>query len=272
MRSLLPGARRPAALGFTLLEVMVAIAILGLGLTTILSSQVGLFANTTHAGQLSIATGLVRCKMSEIEIELLKDGYPLTDQTDDGQCCEDSDQSDFTCHWKIEKVELPPPPEGDLFADLEDEEGAQDMAGPLGALAAIEQSEGAVLGGEADLGSISELMSASTSGMPAGMAGMAMGGVGSMAPMVMGIVYPDLKAMLEASIRRVTVEVNWKEGSQERKLEVVQFVTNPTQGGIDPTAADGLTSAVEAVVGDTSGAATPAAGNSVTVTTPGDRK
>ncbi|HEX2882351.1 MAG TPA: hypothetical protein VHO25_22680, partial [Polyangiaceae bacterium] len=119
--------------------------------------------------------------------------------------------------------------------------------------------------------SISELMSSAGSGMPAGMAGMAMGGVGSMAPMVMGIVYPELKLMLEASIRRVTVEINWKEGSQDRKLEVVQFVTNPTQGGIDPTAADGLTSAVEAVVGDTSGAPTTGS-NSVTVTTPGDRK
>jgi general secretion pathway protein I len=271
MHSSRPVRLQPIQPGFTLLEVMVAIAILGLGLTTILSSQVGLFANTTHAGQLSIATGLVRCKMSEIEIELLKDGYSLTDQTDEGQCCEDSDQSDFTCHWKIEKVELPPPPEGDIFANMEDEEGAQDMAGPLGALAAIEQSEGAVLGGEADLSSISELMSSAGSGMPAGMAGMAMGGVGSMAPMVMGIVYPELKLMLEASIRRVTVEINWKEGSQDRKLEVVQFVTNPTQGGIDPTAADGLTSAVEAVVGDTSGAPTTGT-NSVTVTTPGDRK
>jgi general secretion pathway protein I len=246
---------------------MVAIAILGLGLTTILSSQVGLFANTMHAGQLSIATGLVRCKMSEIEVELLKDGYPLTDQTDDGQCCEDSEQTDFTCHWKIEKVELPPPPEGDVFATMmEDEEGAQDMAGPLGALAAIEQSEGAVLGGEADLGTISELMSGS--GMPGGMAGMAMGGVGSMAPMVMGIVYPELKAMLEASIRRVTVEIDWREGSQDRKLEVVQFVTNPTQGGIDPTAADGLTTAVETVLGDTTGGGE----KSITVTTPGDKK
>jgi general secretion pathway protein I len=133
-------------------------------------------------------------------------------------------------------------------------------------LAAIEQSEGAVLGGEADLGTISDLMSGS--GMPSGMAGMAMGGVGSMAPMVMGIVYPELKAMLEASIRRVTVEIDWKEGSQDRKLEVVQFITNPTQGGIDPTAADGLTGAVEAVLGDTSGAGE----KSVTVTAPGDKK
>lgn len=257
--------------GFTLLEVMVAIAILGLGLTTILSSQVGLFANTTHAGQLSIATGLVRCKMSEIEVELLKEGYQLIDQSDEGQCCEDSEQSDFTCHWKIEKVELPMPPEGDVFAGMDGEEGAEGaegMPGPLGALAAIEQSEGAILGGEADLGSISDLMSGS--GMPSGMAGMAMGGVGSMAPMVMGIVYPELKAMLEASIRRVSVEVTWKEGSQDRKLEVVQFVTNPTQGGIDPTAAEGLTQAADAVLGEITGDTSGSTGNTLTV--PGSKK
>jgi general secretion pathway protein I len=258
--------------GFTLLEVMVAIAILGLGLTTILSSQVGLFTNTNHGGQLSIATGLVRCKMSEIELDLLKDGYSLTDQTDEGECCEDAEDSKFTCRWRIEKIELPMPPEGDVFAGM-DEEGAQDMAGPLGALAAIEQSEGAVLGGEANLGTISDLMSGS--GMPAGMAGMAMGGVGSMAPMVMGLVYPDLKAMLEASIRRVTVEIDWKEGSQDRSLNVVQFVTSPTQGGLDPTAADGLTEAADAVLGTVTGSTSSTvtgSGTSATVTVPGDKK
>ena len=44
--------------------------------------------------------------------------------------------------------------------------------------------------------------------------------------------------MLEASIRKVTVTVSWKEGKQDRQLEVVQYVTNPTQGQMDEEAAD----------------------------------
>jgi len=45
--------------------------------------------------------------------------------------------------------------------------------------------------------------------------------------MVMGIVYPSMKPMYEASIRKVTVKVKWKEGALDRELELVQYVTNP---------------------------------------------
>ena len=60
--------------GFTLLEVMVATAILGLGLTAILSAQAGAFATAAHARNLSVATTLARCKMGEIEEHLYRDG------------------------------------------------------------------------------------------------------------------------------------------------------------------------------------------------------
>ena len=53
--------------GFTLLEVMVAVAILGLGLTAILSAQFSAVSATAHAKILSISTGLARCKMTELE-------------------------------------------------------------------------------------------------------------------------------------------------------------------------------------------------------------
>jgi hypothetical protein len=46
------------------------------------------------------------------------------------------------------------------------------------------------------------------------------------------MVYPQLKGMLEASIRKVTVKVYWKDGSTERDLSVTQYVTNPQQGGM----------------------------------------
>ena len=53
------GIRKGSA-AFTLLEVMVAVAILGLGLTVILTAQTGLFSSTKRAGQLSQAVGLAR--------------------------------------------------------------------------------------------------------------------------------------------------------------------------------------------------------------------
>ena len=47
----------------------------------------------------------------------------------------------------------------------------------------------------------------------------------------MGFVYPSLKIMMEASIRRVTVTVRWKDGATAREFVLVQYVTNPQRGG-----------------------------------------
>src|SRR5262249_21601545 len=89
--------------GFTLLEVMVAVAILGLSLTAILSAQAGSFAASAHARNISVATGLARCKMSEIEEHLLRDGYPELDEADNGVCCEGDETPNMRCAWKVEK-------------------------------------------------------------------------------------------------------------------------------------------------------------------------
>lgn len=78
--------------GFSLLEVMVSIAILGLGLAAILSAQAGSFAAATQARSLSVATGLARCKMLELEQKLIKDGFPDIDQDDSGPCCDGDDR------------------------------------------------------------------------------------------------------------------------------------------------------------------------------------
>jgi hypothetical protein len=53
-------------------------------------------------------------------------------------------------------------------------------------------------------------------------------------PLVMGMVYPALKPMLEASIRKITVSVQWREGINKRDLTVTQFVTDPQKAAIDP--------------------------------------
>ncbi|HXU81980.1 MAG TPA: prepilin-type N-terminal cleavage/methylation domain-containing protein, partial [Polyangia bacterium] len=101
--------------GFSLLEVMVAIAILALTLTVILSAQGGLAASNRSAANLGVATNLARCKMTELEEKLLKMGYPELDQIEtETSCCEDADREGFKCDIKVEKVELPNPPQNSL--------------------------------------------------------------------------------------------------------------------------------------------------------------
>jgi general secretion pathway protein I len=207
-----------------LLEVLVAVAILGLGLTVILSSQVGLFSSAQRARSLTVAVNLARCRMNETELVLVRDGYQLTDQNEDGPCCDDEDEPGYRCSWKVERIELP------QANELSSLDGGSDPAGglgPLGALAALQQS-GTGTSGDKSIGSLAQQLSGES------------GGAQSMIPLVMGMVYPDLKPMLEASIRKVTVTVTWKEGNNERDLSVIQFVANPQQGGIDPNAAKGL--------------------------------
>jgi general secretion pathway protein I len=59
------------------------------------------------------------------------------------------------------------------------------------------------------------------------------GGMGTqgLLQMVMGMVYPSLKLLFEASIRRLTVTVKWKEGPNPKELALIQYVTNPQQAG-----------------------------------------
>jgi hypothetical protein len=55
-------------------------------------------------------------------------------------------------------------------------------------------------------------------------------GAQGMLQMAMSIVYPTLKPMLEASIRRISVTVRWKEGPNAKDFTLVQHVTNPQRG------------------------------------------
>jgi general secretion pathway protein I len=251
------------ARGFSLIEVMVAVAILGFALTAILSAQAGLFSSASHAQRETVAIGLARCKMGDIEERMLKFGYPEIDTNDDGQCCPDGPPEDgMHCSWKIQRVELPQPPSfdstfadaGSLFSSLGASSaspmgmgapgmgmGAPGMgapgaipglnlntpgAGAIGALMGAGANDAGALAAAAGDGGGVQALSSMMSGATAG------GGVAGLAPMVMGIVYPSLKPMLEASIRKIVLTVDWREGLKKRELTVVQYVTNPMKGGI----------------------------------------
>jgi len=86
---------------FTLLEVLVAVAILGLGLTAILSAQFSAVKAVGHARHMNMAVGLLRCKMSELENELRIDGFQELDQEDSGVCCEGDETPNMSCNWSV---------------------------------------------------------------------------------------------------------------------------------------------------------------------------
>jgi general secretion pathway protein I len=226
---------------FSLLEVMVAIAILGLSLTVILSAQGGLAASNSRAANMVNAANYGRCKMTELEEKLLRLGYPEIDDLRDSQMCCGDDSGKFTCDTRVEKVILPNPPSNSLG-----DGGAMSIGGsasgsssaalpPIPGMppgvdpsALVNPAGGAGLNmdGGAGLGALQGQLSAA-------------GGAGGMLNMVMGMVYPALKPLLETSIRKLSVAVKWKEGPIDREVLLVQYVTNPQRAGFIAGAADG---------------------------------
>ncbi|HEY3494543.1 MAG TPA: type II secretion system protein [Polyangiaceae bacterium] len=215
--------------GFTLLEVMMAVAIVGLGLSVLLGAQTGLFASATRARHISVATGLARCRMSEIELELLQQGFPLIDQESEGNCCMDETTEGYDCAWKVLTVELPEPPLTDGETDGGTPSGLDSEGGESGPMAALMQlQQGVKTPGETpDLGALATEFSG------------AMSGSDGIASMMMGMVYPSLKPMLQASIRKVVVSVRWREGIRPRTLDVTQYITDPQQAALESEVASG---------------------------------
>jgi general secretion pathway protein I len=213
--------------GFSLLEVMVAIAILGLVLTVILSAQGGLAASNRSAANMGQAVVLGRCKMTELEEKMLKLGYPELDALDPGvPCCEDEKNDVFTCDTRIEKIEMPNFQSGNSLGDGGALVGPGSDPNGTAGIAGMVNPAGS--GGGLNLD-----VDAGLAGIGSSLQSQIGGGAGTqgLLSMVMGIMYPAIKPMFEASIRRLTVTVKWKEGPNDRELPLVQYVTNPQRGG-----------------------------------------
>lgn len=100
--------------GFTLLEIMVAIAILSISLVALLTFQGNTMITSGRAERITEATMLARMKMGEIELELdkgLKKGEFPEEETEEG----DFEEPFENYKWKlsIKGVKLPAPVMGD---------------------------------------------------------------------------------------------------------------------------------------------------------------
>jgi general secretion pathway protein I len=186
---------------FTLIEVMVAVAILGLGLASLFTSQAGAIKVAQRARSTTVATLLARCKMGEIEELVQVDGLPFDDRHETDECCEDAEHDNYECEWSVERIVLPDQSFGD---------GGVPAEGPLGG------SQGGTTAGAGD----------SDDGM--GFDSM-MGGesdVGGITSMLTDFTYPLIKPIVENQVRRATVTVRWEEGSSSHEFDVVQFLVS----------------------------------------------
>ena len=180
--------------GFTLLEVMIALAILAGGLVILLSAAAANVARTKRAQWLAVATDLARAKMYDLEELLLHDGFQQLDQTLDGEF---DDEGWPQISWKaeIEKIELPSLPS---LQEGQDGEGDPESG----------EAPGGMLGGF--LGTAGGADPASS------------GGAGLIASQ-----FQLVASVLEDSIRKVTLTLEWKVGGDDRELVVNCYFTDP---------------------------------------------
>jgi prepilin-type N-terminal cleavage/methylation domain-containing protein len=92
--------------GFTLLEVMAAVAILALTLVVLLSVITNNVRSTTHSQMITTATFLARGKMVSLEDTIIENGFQDLDEEEEGTFEEEGFPS-FSWTSAIEKIELP---------------------------------------------------------------------------------------------------------------------------------------------------------------------
>lgn len=226
--------RARAQAGFTLIEVMFAIAILAMAMTVVFSSNIIAARSTMHSRSLTRATLMARCRLTEAEAWLDRNRLPAEDKAledptmmGDEPCCTDG----VTCDAQVDRIELPSPATVETAAGNQILGQAASAASgtSFGGASGVRGGDGGAALGGAALGGLSGAMGMMTGGGPGGGAPSGAPSPRDMAGTLLTTVYPTVKPLLEGAIRRLTVTVRWHEGEREHSFVIVEYVTNPGQ-------------------------------------------
>jgi general secretion pathway protein I len=219
----------PRQRGFTLLEVMVALALLGLGLVVLIKSAANNIRASEDAHMMGIATDLARGKMYDIEEQLLKDGFTDTDQSQtDLKPFDTEGWPNIFYSYKVEQVEMPDFDQLTAMAQGRAGSGAYAHSGSNAGSgyygSAFGSAYGSALGSEA----LGGFQNSALGGMLSMMGGGAMssGVAGSQAGALIQSQYSMFQQILKVSVRKVTVTVTWKVMGTDNSMRVVCFFTD----------------------------------------------
>jgi general secretion pathway protein I len=206
--------------GFTLLEVMVGLALLGFGLTVLIKSAAGSIFGAQQAHMMGVATDLARAKMYDIEEILIKDGFSDTNQSKDGQRFADEGWPNIEYAYKVEEIELP---SWDALQALAQQHGKSAGSGSgSGAGSGAGSGEGgfenSALGG---------MLAQFGGGFGGGGAGKGSADINSAqgSSFVQGY-YQMFQQILKVSIRKVSLTVKWPVLGTTQEMTTVAFYTD----------------------------------------------
>lgn len=199
--------------GFTLLEVVVALAILAVSLVAVLDINAQSVASHVYARRLTVATLLARSKMVDLEQKLHDQGMNIDDEEDSGDFSEEGWPS---YQWRA-KIVAPRTnglsPE-QLFSALLNIPLGDGKDGPAGVLSGLFGASGKPPAGPRG--------TADTSGNAANAL------LGAMGPMA-GLASQQFTQMvdqLQKSVREVQLTVTWKEGRTTESFDLVTHVVS----------------------------------------------
>ena len=186
--------------GFTLLEVMISLAILAIGMVALSSLNGGAVQMHAYARKATQATLLLRGKMLDLEELLTKDGFSDYDDEKHGNF-EDDGAPEYA--WRAEILK----PKIELGADQL--LGMLGLGGNKGSSSSSSSSSG-LLGGD--------------KGPGGGGGGLLAGGLAAAGPFA-GLIQGQAKTFIETlkkSVREVRITVTWKDGALERSISASQ--------------------------------------------------
>jgi general secretion pathway protein I len=177
--------------GFSLLEVMVALAILAAGFMVLSEAHGRAALATIDARNVTIGTILARGKMLDVEFEIRKDGFGDFDKVIDGDFSEEG-QPEYKWRAHIKKIEIPVGKVGEAS------QGGLNLGGLLG-------------GGGADDSAGSTNLNNATSQMNTGM----------LTPIFQGA-----SDVFKNSVREVTLVVMFPEGGRIRDMKITTHMVD----------------------------------------------
>jgi general secretion pathway protein I len=222
--------RSDAIVGFTLLEVTVALAILGLGLVAVVDLNAGAMRLHEESEQITIATELARSKLVDLEERMNQEGFSDFDKEIDGTF-EEEGRPEIS--WKAEIVKP------DLTRSTD--QLTQMITGAMGGGATGGQGGSAtgplagLLGGAALTPPAGSQNSPSyTGGAPAPTTTGLTGLLGGAATGLIQSQVEGLVQQIQKGVREVRLSVSWKAGTRDEGFTITthMVVLNPTGAGI----------------------------------------
>ena len=212
---------RAGAGGFTLLECVVALAILGLSLMAIFDLNAGAVASHAYTKRLTVATLLARSKMTDLEQQLYDEGFSTDDQEVDGDFSEEGWAS---FKWKA-KILAP------RTEDVSPDQLLSALFGlPAGQGGGLDALFGGALGGTGAGAKIGDQKKTGDqeSAAPENptQAGAGLGPLAGMAQAQM----QQLVSQIGQSVREVHLTVSWPDGKDTDTLDLVEDVVSTGAG------------------------------------------